>query len=76
METNDTTETKEKISNGHQGGDVSLELAQHGPYVKPGFFGLFQSKYVVLCAFVVRLGGFLFGYGKQTAASLLRLPSH
>ncbi|KAF2456132.1 MFS transporter [Lineolata rhizophorae] len=24
--------------------------------------GMFQSKYVVLCAFVVRLGGFLFGY--------------
>lgn len=25
---------------------------------------MFQSKYVVLCATVVRLGAFLFGYGR------------
>ena len=28
-------------------------------YVKPGFFGMFQSRYVTYCALVVRLGGML-----------------
>lgn len=28
-------------------------------YVKPGFFGMFQSGYVTYCALVVRLGGTL-----------------
>ena len=45
--------------------DTMVEL--HEPYVKPGFRGMFQSPYVVLCAFVVRLGGFLFGYGMPLA---------
>ncbi|KIX08811.1 uncharacterized protein Z518_03468 [Rhinocladiella mackenziei CBS 650.93] len=41
------------------------------PYVKPGFRGAFQSKYVVLCAFVVRLGGFLFGYDQGVVSIIL-----
>ncbi|KAL2410301.1 Sugar transporter STL1 [Exophiala dermatitidis] len=40
-------------------------------YVKPGFRGTFQSKYVVLCAFVVRLGGFLFGYDQGVVSIIL-----
>lgn len=40
--------------------DTMVELQQQ--YVRSGFMGMFESKYVVLCAFVVRLGGFLFGY--------------
>ena len=43
------------------GGDTLVELSQYEPYVKPGFLGMFESKYVVVCSFVVRLGGFLFG---------------
>jgi len=42
--------------------DTLLELSQYEPYVKPGLRGMFQSKYVVACSFLVRLGGFLFGY--------------
>ncbi|PSK56926.1 hypothetical protein B9Z65_6550 [Elsinoe australis] len=40
--------------------DTMVELQQQ--YVRSGFMGMIESKYVVLCAFVVRLGGFLFGY--------------
>ncbi|OCT45448.1 High-affinity glucose transporter [Cladophialophora carrionii] len=40
-------------------------------YVKPGLRGTFQSKYVVLCAFVVRLGGFLFGYDQGVVSVIL-----
>lgn len=37
--------------------DTMVELNDR--YVKPGFFGMFQSRYVTYCALVVRLGGML-----------------
>ncbi|KIW59781.1 hypothetical protein PV05_00048 [Exophiala xenobiotica] len=49
--------------------DTLVELRE--TYVKPGFRGTFQSKYVVLCAFVVRLGGFLFGYDQGVISIIL-----
>lgn len=49
--------------------DNVIELKSR--YVKPGFFGLFQSPYAVLCAFVVRLGGFLFGYDQGVVSIIL-----
>lgn len=49
--------------------DTLVEL--HDRYVKPGFFRLFQSPYVVLCAFVVRLGGFLFGFNQGVVSIIL-----
>ncbi|EOD43235.1 putative mfs monosaccharide protein [Neofusicoccum parvum UCRNP2] len=49
--------------------DTMVELREN--YVKSGFMGMFQSKYVVLCAFVVRLGGFLFGYDQGVISIIL-----
>ncbi|KAK5264992.1 hypothetical protein LTR96_009791 [Exophiala xenobiotica] len=49
--------------------DNPVELRE--TYVKPGFRGTFQSKYVVLCAFIVRLGGFLFGYDQGVISIIL-----
>ncbi|KIX92428.1 uncharacterized protein Z520_11903 [Fonsecaea multimorphosa CBS 102226] len=49
--------------------DPMVELREN--YVKPGLRGTFQSKYVVLCAFVVRLGGFLFGYDQGVVSVIL-----
>ncbi|KAK3709507.1 hypothetical protein LTR37_010880 [Vermiconidia calcicola] len=53
------------------GGDTLVELSQYEPYVKPGFLGMFESKYVVVCSFVVRLGGFLFGYDQGVVSIIL-----
>ncbi|KIW37245.1 uncharacterized protein PV06_10587 [Exophiala oligosperma] len=49
--------------------DALVELRE--TYVKPGFRGTLQSKYVVLCAFIVRLGGFLFGYDQGVISIIL-----
>lgn len=43
----------------------------HDRYVKPGFFGLLQSPYVLVCPLVVRLGGFLFGYDQGVVSIIL-----
>ena len=50
---------------------LTAELSEYEPYVKPGFFGMWQSKFVVICAFVVRLGGFLFGYDQGVISIIL-----
>lgn len=47
------------------------ELSRYEPYVKPGIFGMFQSKYVVAGSFIVRLGGFLFGYDQDVISIIL-----
>ncbi|OAP62540.1 hypothetical protein AYL99_01767 [Fonsecaea erecta] len=52
-----------------QTGEFIVKLQDN--YVKPGLRGTFQSKYVVLCAFVVRLGGFLFGYDQGVVSVML-----
>ena len=68
----DTQNNGKESSGDHQQCTDSLaELTQYEPYVKPGFFGMFQSKYVVICAFVVRLGGFLFGYDQGVVSIIL-----
>ncbi|KAH7057114.1 MFS transporter [Macrophomina phaseolina] len=51
--------------------DTMVELREN--YVKAGFMGMFQSKYVVLCATVVRLGAFLFGYDQGVISVILEM---
>ncbi|KIW87819.1 uncharacterized protein Z519_11403 [Cladophialophora bantiana CBS 173.52] len=52
-----------------QTGEFILELRDS--YVKHGLRGTFQSKAVVLYAFVVRWGGFLFGYDQGVVSAIL-----
>lgn len=52
--------------------DTMVELNDR--YVKPGFMGMFQSRYVTYCALVVRLGGFLFGYDQGVVSIILVMP--
>ncbi|KAK7709228.1 hypothetical protein SLS57_008763 [Botryosphaeria dothidea] len=51
--------------------DTMVELREN--YVRSGFMGMFQSKYVVLCATVVRLGAFLFGYDQGVISVILEM---
>ena len=52
----------ESVVEQRSGGGSLTELGQYEPYVKPGFAGMFQNKYILAISFIVRLGGFLFGY--------------
>lgn len=54
-------------------GDSQFEYSQVEPYGKPCLRGALSSKsrYVLICGFVVRLGGFLFGYDKGVVSIIL-----
>lgn len=54
-------------------GDSLAEYSQLEPYGKPGLRGALSShsRYVLICGFVVRLGGFLFGYDQGVVSIIL-----